>query len=75
MRTRIRVVLHALRPKRNPFPGLVHPVVERTKHFHGPVHVLYFGLVAWEVSKWYAVAAGTLAIIELARVLAGEESK
>lgn len=71
---KIRILFRV--PKKPPqVPHFLRPLGVRMVHAHGPVHVLYFGLVAWEVSKWYAVAAALLAIIELARLIEGEHDK
>lgn len=72
-----RVTLHLPKvPKHpNPLPQLLRPVSYKVRHIHGPVHVLYFGLVAWEVSKMYALAAAVLAVVELARILSGEHEE
>ena len=40
---------------------------------HAPVHVAYFGLVAWEAGKLYALAAGALAVLTVLAMVAGEE--
>lgn len=66
MKQKLNERLHELRL------GLVH-WSHKLHRAHAPVHVAYFGLVAWEAGKLYAMAAGVLAVLTILAMLSGED--